>query len=176
MKKWKARKQERQRRKRREGNRGGLEESVGELKDGVGETERSGTRLAVYGGWWPAPVSHAHTERAGPLPSAPKLMGRRRGWGGDTAQRGWTEAEAKNGGADGAEQGEETKDRVDHPVRWRHEEMTRAHDGLNCRWRTKEQRGLWLSEGITISAVCCWTLYIFTFYLDQSLSSSCIFI
>lgn len=88
-------------------------------------------------------------------------MGRRRGWGGDTAQRGWTEADAKNGGADGAEQGEETKDRVDQPVRWRDEEMARAHDGLNRRWRTQEQRGLWLSKGITISAVCCWTLYIF---------------
>lgn len=35
-KKWKARKQERQRWKRREGNRGGLEESGGELKDRVG--------------------------------------------------------------------------------------------------------------------------------------------
>lgn len=50
MKKLKAQKQERHRWKRREGNRGGLEGSGGELKDRVGETERSGTRLAVYGG------------------------------------------------------------------------------------------------------------------------------
>lgn len=92
-------------------------------------------------------------------------MGRRRGWGGDTAQRGWTaEAAAESGGADGGEQGGETKDRVrvEPSVRWRDGEMARARDGLNCRWRTKEQRGLWLSKGNhLISAVCCWTLCVF---------------